>query len=183
MQLAKIEAAARQLDTAIQLFFEGRDAVAVCTLAAAAGRVLSDLVEHEAPKESFRSVIVAALPHIPRREIYFTLDRTPNFLKHADHDPEAIESFNEAENEHRLFVASDEYSLLGYAQSIEMQVLQIWYVASYPDRIEEENDPELFEAARHFLPGIHSIERETRVSIGAALLSEQKRLAQSEIVL
>lgn len=52
MLITELEATVRQLNTAIQLFFEDRDPMAVCTLAASVGRVLSDLVEHHLPSQS-----------------------------------------------------------------------------------------------------------------------------------
>ncbi len=183
VQITKLEAAVRQLDTAIQLFFEDRDPVAVCTLAAAAGRVFSDLVEHHLPNQSWRSTIVTALPHISRREIYFTMDRTPNFLKHADQDPDAIESFNECENEHRLFIACDEWVVLGCNPSIEMQVLQIWYVAANLARFKEKDDPALVADAHRYLPNLSTMDRRMQVSVGAAFLAEKKRLLESELAL
>lgn len=183
MLITKLEAAVRQLDTAIQLFFEGRDPVAVCTLAAAAGRVVSDLVEYQSPSQSWRSEVAKALPHIPKRQIYFTMDRTPNFLKHADQDPEEVESFNEVENEHRLFIACDECLQLLETPTIEMQALIIWYVASNPGRFGEETDPELVAVAREFLPDLSSIDRQMRIAAGAAFLSEQKRITSSEFAL
>lgn len=35
------------------------------------------------------------------------MDRIPNLFKHADQDPESVESFNEYENDLRLFIACD----------------------------------------------------------------------------
>lgn len=180
MLITKLEAAVRQLNTAIQLFFEDRDPVAVCTLAASAGRVLSDLVEHHLPSQSWRSLVPRRLPHIPKKEIYHTMDRIPNFLKHADQDPESVESFNEYENDLRLFIACDECIDLGCDLSIEMQVFQIWYVAANPNQFNEVDDPELFSAASQYLPGLNVIDRRMQVSMGAAFLAEQKRLLESE---
>lgn len=181
MRLTKLEAAVRQLDAAILLFFEDRDPVAVCTLAAAAGRVLSDLTEHYLPGQSWRSMVPDRLPHVPRKKIYRMMDRIPNFLKHADQDFESVESFNEYENDLRLFIACDECEDLGHDLSVEMQVFQIWYVAANQNRFNEVDDPELFHAANQYLPGLNTIDRRMQVSIGAAFLAEQKRLLESEL--
>jgi hypothetical protein len=52
-QVGKIDAANRQLDFAIDLFFSEGDPVCVHTLAGAASILLSDLVEDRAPDRSW----------------------------------------------------------------------------------------------------------------------------------
>ena len=47
MGISKTEAAERQLDAAIRLFFATDDWIAVHTLAAASGRILRDLTEQQ----------------------------------------------------------------------------------------------------------------------------------------
>jgi len=64
-----------------------------------------------------------------------------------------------------------------------MQALIIWYAAANPERFEEESDPELVAAAREFLPKLSSMDRQMRISVGAAFLAEQKRIARSEFAL
>lgn len=53
MQLTKRDIANKQLNTAIRMLFEGHDVVAIHTLVGAASIVLSDLVEHLNPAESW----------------------------------------------------------------------------------------------------------------------------------
>jgi hypothetical protein len=47
IRIDKIEAARRQIDTAIELHFEGRDVVSTHTLVSAGGRILRDLCEQK----------------------------------------------------------------------------------------------------------------------------------------
>ena len=53
--VTKLEAASRQLDTAIRLFFSGGDAVSIHTLAAAAFNVFADIAEHRKVGVSWRT--------------------------------------------------------------------------------------------------------------------------------
>ena len=54
LEITKLEAAARQLDTAITLVFEQGDRVVVHTLAAAAANIFSDVLESQDESRSWR---------------------------------------------------------------------------------------------------------------------------------
>ena len=77
--ITKLEAAQRQLDCALRLRREGRDSLAVHTLAFAAYGLLRDLLGKSETKDVLR-----------RFEKSHKLDKVPNFLKHADKRPQAI---------------------------------------------------------------------------------------------
>jgi len=171
MQLTKLDAAIRQLNTAIELFFEKRDPVSVRTLVAAGGCIFSDLVEHKKPGESWRSNIVMSIPTLRPKEVYDTLNSTTNFLKHANKDPEGEHIFTEAENEDLIFMATLECGEI-HTISIEMQVFQIWYMASYPERFFEDNQPA--QDAKVLLPTLASQPRETKIDFGARFLAKQR---------
>ncbi len=178
MQLTKADAAVRQLDTAIELFFEKRDPAAIRTLVAAAGRILSDLVEHKTPGESWRSNTVKSMPMLKDGEVYDILNSTPNFLKHADRDPDAVHIFTEAENEDLIFMATLECGEI-HPTSLDMQVFQIWYMAAYPERFPHDNQPA--QDAKALLPTLASLAREEKIALGAQFLAEQRRNATAAV--
>jgi hypothetical protein len=178
MRLTKLDAAVRQLNTAIELFFEKRDPVSVRTLVGAAGRILSDLVEHHKPGESWRSNTVKSIPTLKPSEVYDILNGTPNFLKHADRDPNGEHLFTEEENEDLLFMAALECGEIS-ATSHEMQVFQIWYMAAHPERFFDDNEPA--QQAKALLPTLPSLESEARIDVGARFLQEQKRGATAAV--
>lgn len=103
--ITKLEAASRQLDEAIRMFFEGRDALAIHTLAAAAQGILRDVAkaigaEHQS--------ILHDHPDIPperSREWIAAVNAPRNFFKHADRDREGTIEFDEEENERVLLDA------------------------------------------------------------------------------
>lgn len=103
--ITKPEAASRQLDEAIRMFFEGRDALAIHTLASAAQGILRDVAKATGAE---RQSILHDHPHIPperRREWIAAVNAPRNFFKHADKDPEGTIEFDEEENERVLLDA------------------------------------------------------------------------------
>ena len=88
IRLSKIEVAERQLREAIRLFAEGRDPVAVRTVAGAAHQVLSDLTK----TRGFGSFIKDSPSLRPEKKSEWIgmVNSEQNFFKHADRDPEAV---------------------------------------------------------------------------------------------
>ena len=83
--ISKIEAAARQLDTAIDLYFANADSLAVYTLAYASFKVLFDLYPHR-KNDGFTTQI----DEVIAVEGWKRMSQPANFLKHADRDPDAL---------------------------------------------------------------------------------------------
>lgn len=83
--ISKTEAAARQLDTAIDLYFADADSLAVYTLAYASFKILFDVYPHR-QGDGFAD----QLDEIIAAEGWKRMSRTANFLKHADRDPDTL---------------------------------------------------------------------------------------------
>lgn len=96
------------------------------------------------------------------------LNSAQNFLKHADCDPIAELRFDEDENDHVIFVATLECGELGGPLTSFMQAFQIWYLASYPEKLGTET--EHVKKSRGALPGLEKLSREQRLSAGLAFL-------------
>lgn len=84
MQISKLEAAKRQLDCAIRLYFNDDDISSIVTLSRAAFRLLWDIYPTIASDgfEKPLSKVIEALG-------WSKFNAISNFLKHADRDPEA----------------------------------------------------------------------------------------------
>jgi hypothetical protein len=80
-KITKLEAAGRQLDSAIRMFFSNEDILAVHTVARAAFRILYDITKEGEAK-------VALDAHIKKVGVDRFNEET-NFLKHADRDPDS----------------------------------------------------------------------------------------------
>lgn len=83
--IGKIDAAGRQLDTAIDLYFANGDSLAVHTLAYASFKVLFDLYPHRNGDGFAKQIddMIAA-------EGWRAMSGPANFMKHADRDPDAV---------------------------------------------------------------------------------------------
>lgn len=84
-KISKLDAARRQIETAIELYFGGGDALPVYTLAYAAFKVLFDLYPHKSD-DGFNK----QLDGLIKAEGWKSMAAPANFLKHADRDPDAL---------------------------------------------------------------------------------------------
>jgi hypothetical protein len=93
LKITKLDAAQRQLDCAIELWFLDKDPVSMHTLAAASYQILHDI---KAGKKLPRKLLYD-LPLIDeqnREKWIKALKRPMNFFKHADQDPNSLIEFN-----------------------------------------------------------------------------------------
>src|SRR5690242_8120472 len=91
-QVKKIDAAKRQLDTAIELWFRGGDDVSIHTLAAAAYEIIHAVCEHK----KINCPLLYNTDYIRdehHRSWTRALRKTANFFKHADQDPDPEGTF------------------------------------------------------------------------------------------
>ena len=132
--VTKLQAAERQLRVAIRLFFERRDLVTVHTLAAAAQEVLRDLGRPHGFKSIFKDSEFVRPEY--REELAKRLNEAQNFFKHADRDRDEELKFYHETTKFYLFDASFLYNQITGRQIREIAVLQMWFVAKYPDLIE-----------------------------------------------
>src|SRR5262249_41639823 len=83
--VTKLEAAARQLDTAITLYFEEGDPVSVHTLACAAHQVIHDINRHNNGPELLFDALSRKETDLQISKAL--LHKHYNYFKHADSDP------------------------------------------------------------------------------------------------
>lgn len=98
-KITKFEAARRQLDCAIELWFLDKDPISVHTLAAAAHQIIHDIYQKTGGIGIagygliYDSIIIK--DEYRKEYVEFVRDHA-NFLKHADRDPESELEFNSA---------------------------------------------------------------------------------------
>ena len=145
-EITKGEAATRQLDLAIRLFFAREDMLGVHTLAGAALRVFADL-DSRAGVESFvRSSDKIRSEH--RGEWLAALNRTQNFLKHADRDGDSKHKYSEKETLFLLLEAVDLAGRVTRADSAERFAYRMWFFATFPELMSPDYRAQLQAAAR-----------------------------------
>lgn len=130
MKLSKLEAAQRQLNAAIDLYFESGDEVATHTLAGAAYTLVTDLNGRARNIDELLKFIKPK-NHEDFRKRW---NKPQNFFKHANRDPEAILDFNPQMTEIVLLMACEEYGELG-ERSDQMYLFAAWFMLQNPDAL------------------------------------------------
>jgi hypothetical protein len=166
--ITKRDAARRQLNAAIRLFFWADDPIVVHSLASTAANLYSDLVEQITTSSSWRKRF-GNDGERAEREVRSILNHAWNFFKHADHDAtEDLEEFDEEQSELILFYATLECSELE-PTSDEMQLFQLWFLST--GRLELELSGDIKAAAVALFPNLSSLSRIEQVARGRARLS------------
>lgn len=168
----KYQAAYKQLNTAINLYFSGGDLVSVHTLAGAAHIIFHDLVEYKYPKKSWESI--ASVDNAMKLSEFLNIARKPqNFLKHANKDPNDNYTLNEEDTEYLLFfIIQNLCELLeeDEALSNEASVYQLWFMASHNYPLNDSDKNETFK-------GIENMNKSERVQYGNKVLSQFTTIA------
>jgi hypothetical protein len=143
MKLGKTEIARRQLGTALALFLQDCDPVSVHALACAG----CEIAEHLTRKAGAKPFSTHALLTFPDINIGKIRNQYWNAFKHAQtrdgierDDSELLERFDDAVNDHTLFIGWYDYMLAVGALPIEAQIFQVWYFALYPEKLNPEVD-------------------------------------------
>lgn len=144
--VTKLEAAKRQLDTAIKLYFDNEDSLSVHTLAYASFKILFDLYP------SFHSDGYAAkideLIQQPKLG-WSRFNRTANFLKHADRDPMDELKHHDADHvEGTIGLAACLYRRIAGDFTPRMRGFDCWTEALHPEAFDIPPDPDSYIAAQ-----------------------------------
>jgi len=166
--ISKLEAATKQLDTAIILFFTGGNAISIHTLAASAANIFADVAEHRQSGNSWRAKIRDD-SGLSIKDLKNILHKEWNFFKHADRDPDATLQFNELITEDLIFIAVLDCGDL-QPTTCPMQVFQIWYIATHPEHFPDSE--QIFYNAKKILPEITQLNRIEKIRRGEDLLKQ-----------
>jgi hypothetical protein len=132
--VSKLEAAERQLDMAIRLFFKREDAVSVHTLAAAAYQIITDICKQKGIERELEDSEILDEFGV-KRELLAQIRRPQNFFKHADNDIDGQVKLKPMQT--ALFIMSSAQYLLRLraVQSPECEVYRIWFILLFPESI------------------------------------------------
>ncbi len=153
LRISKIDAARRQLDTAVRLYFSEADPVSIHGLTAAAHGLLGDInkVNGRAPM-----LTESLLQHVrPDQLIEATrvLRAAANFFKHADRDPQDIHIFNPGQTEVLLFDACFKYKELTNELVPCLGVYQAWFWLGPGAGLVDVSQTKTIDKARAAFPG------------------------------
>ncbi len=135
----KLDAAQRQLNCAIELWFKDADEVSIHTLVAAAYQIIHDIKEH---KRIERDLLYdsAMIKDEYRKQWIDTLKKSQNFFKHADRDPDPEGSIEFSPFGNLVFIISGltGLQLLGATSSPQTSALFLWLVIHEPALIKND---------------------------------------------
>jgi hypothetical protein len=127
----KLEAARRQMETAITMFFNDGDVVSQHTLVMAAHGILSDLASERGIKWLIKESPL--IPPAARRDFIRALRLPQNFFKHADKDGGKKIRFRYNGTRFFLFEAVRIFAVLAEQVTHPMKVFLVWFQLCYPD--------------------------------------------------
>lgn len=170
--LRKIDAARRQLATAIELFFAGRDAVSVYSLAANSWEIIDTLCT----RDKIESFSVQARENVPEgKDLKFHYINSPyrNFFKHADRDSkQVLAPLPDSLVEGVLFLAVEDYIRLNRRSPVQFQVFQLWYLAKHPNKLDAAVANEVLDGVAGAFPELPSLSRDSQLALGVQMLAE-----------
>lgn len=123
LRIGKLDAARRQLNAALTLYFDEGDVVAIHTITGAAHEVLRDLAGQAGQHMLIEGSLIQGIGVEFTNEIMAIVRRPQNFFKHADRDPEAVLEFSPHVTELLL--------LDGIAKCLEMTAEQTDFERAY----------------------------------------------------
>jgi hypothetical protein len=128
-RLSKLDAAKRQIQTAIDLYFLHGDMVSVMTLAGAAEEICGNLLARHG-KQNILAIMSAEAEkqgfQFTNKELYNRASSMRNALKHAKDPSEDVFIFDDEAAVFMLIRAVINYQLLGQPLSEEMEKFIVW---------------------------------------------------------
>lgn len=141
MTLEKLEAAWRQIDTAIMLWFNDGDPVSIHTLACSAYQIVHDVNRKVGGHELLYDSLIIKDEY--RKEWIQTLKNPYNFLKHAKSDPFASILFDPEANETFIAFTCFGLEILGVKSNAVRGGFLLRLKLSKPERLTEKGRAEM----------------------------------------
>ena len=126
MKISKLDAAKRQLETAIALYFHQADPVSVHTLTAAAYAVLRDLNSAVDGSAMIKDWARTYVKEDCKKELRRKLNEAENYFKHADRDRDDVLDFEPGQSELLLLDACWTYKRLSGERPPLLGVFETW---------------------------------------------------------
>ena len=132
ININKMDAARRQLRTAITLWFTGGDHVSAYGLAYAAHEIIHAISKKKNPTETllFDSKIVR---EEKRAEFAILLKKHANFFKHGEYDADGIIEFYPQLTELFILTATKGLGICGESTDLECAGFLLWFQIHQPD--------------------------------------------------
>jgi hypothetical protein len=136
IKVGKLDAALRQLRTAIRLWFYDGDPVAVHALASASHEIIHTLYRRMGLHD-----LIFDTDHIKdefRSDWAKSIKKAPSFFKHAQNDPDGEIEFNTEVNEMLLFLLVNGLRRMGQSETLEEMAFSRWMMVHNVELVKEE---------------------------------------------
>jgi hypothetical protein len=134
IKITKLEAARRQLETAITLYFSGGDPVSTHTLASAAAEILKGLNDVAKGTPMLLDLEASGAIRPDKLKLARKAFRNPqNFFKHADEDPEGVLDFHPEIPSGFIIAGVEKYRELSGENPPIMRVFAFWFRTHWPE--------------------------------------------------
>lgn len=140
IEISKLDAARRQLDCALELWFHDKDEVSIHTLASAAYQIVHDInVANGSPRDLIYDTFWIKDEY--RREFVNMIKKPANFFKHADNDPDPTESIEFAPEMSMAFLMCvyEELRHLGSKLTHIQIAYLMWLALQNPETVKPNN--------------------------------------------
>lgn len=132
IQVSKLDAARRQLDAALLLYFNEADPIGIHSLTAAAHGVLRDLSSKAGTHMPIEGSLLQELGPDFTKEVMLAMRRSQNFFKHADRDAESELEFWPQSTDLLLLDCAAKYFEMTGGQTILQKAYVNWCSVHYP---------------------------------------------------
>lgn len=134
LTISKLDAAKRQLETVIRMYFNSGDPVAMHTLAAAGHNVINDVNEkRDKVPMLFNGAMLEHVKPEYHKAVCRKISEAANFFKHADRDHDSQYDFNPDLTEFYIMDACNTYTELTGELPPLFQIFRGWIMLSHPD--------------------------------------------------
>lgn len=135
IKISKLDAAKRQLETAIRIYFSNGDPVSIHTLVSASYNIIKDINKKRKGdpmliKEKFIEFVKPEYKNYIRK----MFNEAENFFKHANSDHEKSIDFNPGLSELLILDAISHYYGLAGEDTPLFQIYRGWYVINNPQQ-------------------------------------------------
>ncbi len=149
IEVTKLDAARRQLETAVRLYFADADAVSTHTLSCAAHEILETLHIKQGGVPTTMHKLNPRLRDDVRNEFHTLITEARNFFKHAKSDPDITLHFNTRWTDSYLLDACQLYQRLTGKKNSMCNLFLRWMGIQHPRLyILNEEEEQAYEAIR-----------------------------------
>lgn len=132
--ISKLDAAVRQLNTAIKLYFHFGDPVSIHSLAASSFQIIRDLSDQAGHTKSVYDQLIEAGEKLGVKDQVINAIRGPqNFFKHANGEPNETLKFSPESTVLLMYEASRMYHQLTGEIPVVQHVHRVWVICNLPE--------------------------------------------------